>query len=64
MEEMAAREYLVDEVLPWDTIDVGVSKAYYKKELEKAKNEQVTADCRKGCTGCGMMAYCKKEAGK
>lgn len=64
MEEMAERKYDVDEVLPWDTIDVGVSKAYYKKELEKAQNEQVTPDCRNGCTGCGMMALCKKDGEK
>ena len=61
MEEMAARQYDVDEVLPWDTIDVGVTKAYYKKELQRAQNEQVTPDCRNGCTGCGMMSVCKKE---
>lgn len=64
MEEMAQRQYDVDEVLPWDTIDVGVTKAYYKKELTKAQNEQVTHDCRNGCTGCGMMAICKKESEK
>lgn len=62
MEEMAQREYDVDDVLPWDTVDVGVTKAYYKRELKRAMNEEVTPDCRNGCTGCGMMALCKKEA--
>ena len=61
MEEMAQREYDVDDVLPWDTVDVGVTKAYYKNELKKAMNEETTRDCRQGCTGCGMMALCKKE---
>lgn len=61
MEEMASRQYDINEVLPWDTIDVGVTKAYYKKELQRAQNEQVTPDCRNGCTGCGMMSVCKKE---
>ena len=64
MEEMAQRQYDIDEVLPWDTIDVGVTKAYYKKELLKAQSQQVTPDCRNGCTGCGMMAICKKECEK
>ncbi len=61
MEEMAQREYNVDDVLPWDTVDVGVTKAYYKKELEKAMKEETTRDCRQGCTGCGMMSLCKRE---
>ncbi len=61
MEEMAQREYDVDDTLPWDTVDVGVTKAYYKNELKKAMNEETTRDCRQGCTGCGMMALCKKE---
>ncbi|WP_427338987.1 TIGR03960 family B12-binding radical SAM protein [Caloranaerobacter sp. DY30410] len=46
------REY--DEVLPWDFIDVGVSKKYLIKENEKAKEGILTRDCRKGCTGCGI----------
>ncbi len=61
MEEMAQREYNVDDTLPWDTVDVGVTKAYYKNELKKAMNEETTRDCRQGCTGCGMMALCNKE---
>ena len=64
MEEMASRQYDINEVLPWDTIDIGVTKAYFKKELERAQSEQVTPDCRNGCTGCGMMSLCKKESEK
>lgn len=46
------REY--DEILPWDFIDVGVSKKYLIRENEKAKEGILTRDCRKGCTGCGI----------
>ncbi|KGG81097.1 Fe-S oxidoreductase [Caloranaerobacter azorensis H53214] len=46
------REY--DEILPWDFIDVGVSKKYLINENEKAKKGILTRDCRKGCTGCGI----------
>ncbi|KPU27861.1 Fe-S oxidoreductase [Caloranaerobacter sp. TR13] len=46
------REY--NEILPWDFIDVGVSKKYLINENEKAKNGILTRDCRKGCTGCGI----------
>ncbi|QIB26275.1 TIGR03960 family B12-binding radical SAM protein [Caloranaerobacter azorensis] len=46
------REY--NEILPWDFIDVGVSKKYLINENEKAKKGILTRDCRKGCTGCGI----------
>ena len=42
-----------EEILPWDMIDVGVSKAFLHKEREKAYNVVVTPDCRHGCSGCG-----------
>ncbi len=44
-----------DEVLPWDFIDTGVSKAYLQDEDEKAAAGITTGDCRwDGCTGCGI----------
>ncbi|QUH20497.1 TIGR03960 family B12-binding radical SAM protein [Alkaliphilus sp. B6464] len=46
------REY--DEILPWDHIDVGVSKQFLIRESENAKNEKVTANCRTSCAGCGV----------
>lgn len=61
MHDYAQREYALDETLPWDTVDVGVTKQYLKNELKKAQNAEVTRDCRQGCTGCGMMSVCKKE---
>jgi len=50
----AYRERSYDEVLPWDFIDIGVDKSYLEKENEKAKNCELTQNCRKGCTGCGI----------
>lgn len=46
------RDY--DECLPWDIIDSGVTKKYLKSENEKAMGENITPDCRYGCTGCGI----------
>ncbi|HPT77660.1 MAG TPA: TIGR03960 family B12-binding radical SAM protein [Candidatus Atribacteria bacterium] len=43
-----------DEVLPWDHIDTGVSKAFLWSEYMKALNEETTPDCRLSCTGCGV----------
>lgn len=50
----ANREKSYDELLPWDFIDIGVSKDYFISENEKSMRGETTADCRDGCTGCGM----------
>lgn len=46
------REY--DEILPWDFINVGVTKEFLIKENEKSIMGEKTEDCRKSCTGCGI----------
>ena len=46
------REY--DEILPWDHIDVGVTKEFLISESEKAKQAIVTGNCRDKCSGCGI----------
>jgi len=49
---------VIDEELPWDFIDTGVSKSFLKKELIKAKKGEVTPDCRWGdCSGCGVCDF-------
>ncbi len=43
------------EKLPWDFIDIGVSKAYLYEENEMAKMAETTPDCRQaGCSSCGL----------
>ena len=54
------RGYGEDEVLPWDTIDVGVSKQFLLKERKNAYAERVTPDCRHQCTGCGANKLLKE----
>ncbi len=53
----AYRNREVNEILPWDFIDVGVSKKYLQIEFEKAKKAELTRDCRLGCTGCGVNKF-------
>lgn len=48
------REY--DEILPWDHIDIGVSKDYLMKEAQRALKGEITQDCRSGCEGCGAIS--------
>ena len=45
-----------DEILPWDTIDVGVTKKFLLRERRQAYAETITPDCRQGCAGCGASA--------
>ena len=54
------RGYGEAEVLPWDVIDVGVSKEFLRKEREKAYAGIVTPDCRNGCSGCGANQLLKE----
>lgn len=57
MDFYISRERDVDEILPWDFIDVGVTKNFLKSEWEKAKNEIVTPNCRMKCSGCGVAKF-------
>ena len=54
------REKSYDEVLPWDFIDIGVNRKYLERENEKAKNAELTKNCREGCTGCGINVNFKE----
>ena len=49
----AQRTYQKDEVLPWQTIDVGVRPSFLWRERELAYASQTTPDCRTHCSGCG-----------
>ena len=51
------REREVSEILPWDFIDIGVSRTFLEKEWERAKQEIVTPNCREQCNGCGAAVF-------
>ena len=46
-----------DEVLPWDMIDIGVTKQFLVKECEKAYRGEITPNCREKCSGCGAASF-------
>ncbi len=56
------RERSYDEILPWDFIDVGVTKKFLMNENEKAKQAATTPNCRQKCAGCGItrLVKCKE----
>jgi radical SAM family uncharacterized protein len=49
----ANREFGTDEILPWDMIDIGVSRSFLRREYERAQRSEPSINCREGCLGCG-----------
>jgi len=48
----------VDEPLPWDHLDPGVTREFLYDELQKSRRGVRTEDCRTGkCTGCGVCNF-------
>lgn len=54
------RGYGEEEILPWDTIDVGVTKKFLLCERRQAYAGKITPDCRHGCSGCGASELLKE----
>ena len=53
--ESYLRAYDLDEILPWDILDVSIRKRFLQIELIKAKKEMRTEDCKWGhCYACGV----------
>lgn len=50
----AYRKRELDETLPWDHIDVGVTKEFLIREYKKSLEAELTEDCKVACTGCGI----------
>ncbi len=47
------RGFGLDEILPWDIIDIGVTKAFLRRERDNAYAEKTTPSCAEKCSGCG-----------
>jgi radical SAM family uncharacterized protein/radical SAM-linked protein len=58
LEFFAHRRRRLDEVLPWERIDCGVTRAYLQKQLAAARNLAEVPDCVLApCTVCGACDY-------
>ena len=57
MDFYTLRERDIDEIFPWDFVDVGVTKQFLKREWQNAQDEKVTPNCRMKCSGCGAMKF-------
>lgn len=51
------RKRSYDEILPWDHIDIGVTKKFFIRENEQAHAAQTTPNCREQCSGCGANTF-------
>lgn len=55
--EYNTRTRSFDEPLPWEHTTPGVDKAFLLREYNKAIEERLTGDCRRGpCNGCGICS--------
>ncbi|MDR1616799.1 MAG: TIGR03960 family B12-binding radical SAM protein [Syntrophomonadaceae bacterium] len=60
LENIIYRHRAYDEDLPWDFIDIGVSKDYLQEEAERSLAGETTADCRyDGCNNCNVCTALK-----
>ena len=68
LEFYTSRERDREEILPWDFIDVGVTKEFLWREYNRGISEKVTPNCRKACADCGAKVFhggvCYEERGQ
>mgnify|MGYP001018892717 CR=1 FL=1 len=53
----ANRRRPLDETLPWDHLDYGVTKAFLAAENRRAHESKTTPNCRQACSGCGAACW-------
>ena len=57
MDFYTVRPRAMEEVFPWDFIDIGVSRRFLEREWKRAQKGTVTENCRQSCSGCGAAVY-------
>ncbi len=57
MDFYTTRSREVSEILPWDFIDVGVTRKFLEKEWARALAGETTPNCRERCSACGAMRF-------
>ena len=56
----ARRPRLIDEVFPWDHIDIGVTKKYLLQDFLWSADGKTRVDCREHCFACGILPKFKQ----
>ena len=55
------RERDLDEVFPWDHIDVGLRKKFLQEDYLMSIRRETRVDCRDKCFACGILPKFAKE---
>ena len=58
--ERYTREWSEEERLPWEFVDIGVSREFFLREKHRAYENRSTGGCLQGCKGCGLQEVCPK----
>ena len=56
-EDYAEKTFEKDEPMPWDFVDMLVTRDYLYREFARARQGATTPDCREGCNGCFGARY-------
>jgi len=59
--QYASRSFGIDEQLPWQFVQTGVTQEFLKREYNRAIKAEVTPNCRAKCEACGMAC---KDGGR
>ncbi|MDD7267636.1 MAG: TIGR03960 family B12-binding radical SAM protein [Lachnospiraceae bacterium] len=46
-----------DAPLPWDILDVGVSKRFLYRDFVRSQRAELTPNCKQACSGCGAAEF-------
>jgi radical SAM family uncharacterized protein len=57
----ARRERSLDEILPWDFVNAGITKKFLAQEYQHALTGAVIDDCHEHCYSCGILGQFKEE---
>lgn len=54
LEKLAEKEYSIEEIFPWDFIDIGVERTWLSQEYKEALKSKTKPSCETGCVNCGV----------
>jgi len=60
----AHRSRNIEEVFPWDHINIGVKKEFILLEYERSRINKTSVDCRDECLGCGIQSNFQIDCSK
>lgn len=59
IDKEAEREYSIEEILPWETIDIGIDKSWFIEQYNNALKNKNIIPCEFNCVNCGVCRNLK-----